>query len=193
MHGPYIFSHICFCFSAFSRQQLSKVNFESPPISPVAPASAVKCKTPREGGQKSSSSILSNFFVKKHRTPPSKVTQHEVQRGHARDAQTLYPNDSDLDYGKAHVSVVVKEEPIDVEDTSTRGLTSVKSEDTASHSRSLGSEMAHSSSPSKDVKPIIKGEASSAQGLKQCITLTFSLLFNTFAPIKPLKPKWKLK
>ncbi|XP_037535467.1 E3 ubiquitin-protein ligase RAD18 [Nematolebias whitei] len=141
-----------------ARQQLSNVNFESPPISPKTPASVVKCKTPREGGQKSSSSILSNFFVKKHRTPPSKVTQHEVQRGDARDTRTLHPNDSDLHYGKAHVSVVVKEEPIDVEDTSTRGLTSVKLEDTASHSQSLGFEMAHSSSPSKDVKPMIKVE-----------------------------------
>lgn len=180
MRASYIFSHICFLFLCFfSRQQLSKITFESPPISPKTPASVVKCKTPREGGQKSSSSILSNFFVKKHRTPPRKVTQDEVQRGEVRDARTLYPDDSDLRSGKAHVSVVVKEEPVDVEDTSTRGLTSVKPEDTASHSRSLGFEMAHSSSPSKDVKPIIKGEASSAEGLKQCITQTSSLLFNT--------------
>ncbi|XP_037831367.1 E3 ubiquitin-protein ligase RAD18 isoform X2 [Kryptolebias marmoratus] len=133
-----------------ARQQLSKVNFESPPISPKTPASAVKCKTPRERGQKSSSSILSNFFQKRHRSPPSKETQQGVQRGGGRDAEPRP--------GGAHVSLVVKEEPVDVEDTPTRGLTSAKLEDAASHSRSLGFEMAHSSSPSKDAKPIIKVE-----------------------------------
>ncbi|XP_013864496.1 E3 ubiquitin-protein ligase RAD18 isoform X2 [Austrofundulus limnaeus] len=139
-------------------QQLSKINFESPPISPKTPASTVKRKTSRERGQKSSSTILSNFFQKKHKTSPIKEDQQVVRQGGVQNIQTHNPNDSDLHSGKSHVSLVMKEEPIDVEDMSTMGLTSVKLEDTASHSRSLGFEMAHSSSLSTDVKPIIKVE-----------------------------------
>uniref|UniRef100_A0A3Q2SX44 RING-type E3 ubiquitin transferase n=1 Tax=Fundulus heteroclitus TaxID=8078 RepID=A0A3Q2SX44_FUNHE len=85
--------------------KLLKANFESPPISPKTPASAVKCKTPREKSQKSSSSILNHFFQKKPRTPPSKETHQDVQRG----------------------------EPVDVNDPSIKVLMSVKQEDTAFH------------------------------------------------------------
>lgn len=165
-----------FCFCAFSRQQLTKMYFESPPISPKTPYSTVKCKTSRERGQKSSSTILSNFFQKKHKTTSIKEAQQDVRQGgvqNVQNVQTHNPNDFDLHSGKSHVSLVVKEEPVDVEDMSTMGLTSVKLEDTASHSRSLGFEMAHSSSLSTDVKPIIKGEANSAVDSEQCIIQTF--------------------
>ncbi|XP_072239255.1 E3 ubiquitin-protein ligase RAD18 isoform X2 [Leuresthes tenuis] len=131
-----------------ARQELSKAHFESPPISPKTPASAVKCKTPSERGQKSSGSVLSHFFQKKQRTPPSKETHQNVQWGEMETAQTHNANDSYQLTAKARHSVVVKEEPMDVEDTS--GL--------ASHSLSAAFETAHSSSPSNDVKPIIKVE-----------------------------------
>uniref|UniRef100_A0A3Q2VJM1 RING-type E3 ubiquitin transferase n=1 Tax=Haplochromis burtoni TaxID=8153 RepID=A0A3Q2VJM1_HAPBU len=58
-----------------ARQQLLKAQFDSPPISPKTPASAVKCKTPKERGQRCNNSVLSQFFQKKPKTPPSKETQ----------------------------------------------------------------------------------------------------------------------
>ncbi|KAM4588339.1 E3 ubiquitin-protein ligase RAD18 isoform 2-T2 [Odontesthes bonariensis] len=141
-----------------ARQELSKAHFESPPISPKTPASAVKCKTPSERGQKSSGSILSHFFQKKQRTPPSKETHQNVQWGEMETAQTHNANDPYQHSRKARASVVVKEEPMDVEDTSALGFMPVKQEDTASHSLGAAFEPAHSSSPSKDVKPMIKVE-----------------------------------
>ncbi|CAG5981387.1 unnamed protein product [Menidia menidia] len=133
-----------------ARQELSKAHFESPPISPKTPASAVKCKTPRERGQKPSSSIMSQFFQKKSRTTPNKET-HE-------DAQPCNASDPYLSSGKAQHLVIVKEEPIDVEDTSTLSLKPVKEEHTASQSFSGSFQAAHSLSPSKDMKPVIKVE-----------------------------------
>lgn len=145
-------SHVSLCPSSFSRQQLSKANFESPPISPKTPASAVKCKTPRQRAQKCNSSTLSHFFQKKS-TTPAKETQrdgsvsHWVQRGRGEAAHTRSANEAGT-----HSAVTVKEEPMDLEEVS------VKQEDTGSHSISTGP--APSTSPSADVKPIIKGEAS---------------------------------
>lgn len=144
-----------------ARQQLSKVSFESPPISPKTPSSAVKCKTPKERGQKCNSSVLSHFFQKKPKTPPSKETQRDAsvtQLGKIQTARTHNANDSGLHSGKAQLSVIVKEEPMDAMDVSTQGLMSVKQEDTTSHSISSGAEAAHSSSPPKDAKPVIKVE-----------------------------------
>lgn len=144
-----------------ARQQLLKANFDSPPISPKTPASAVKCKTPKERGQKCNNSMLSQFFQKKPKTPPSKEIQRNssisewVQEGKRQTAGIH--NGTDLHSGNAELSVVVKEEPIDVEDASPQGLTSFKLEDT-SPSISTGNGMAHSLTPSKDIKPIIKVE-----------------------------------
>ena len=55
----------------------------------------------------------------------------------------------------APIPVSVKKE--DAEDTSVHAL--VKQEDTFSHSVGTQVEMPHSSSPSNDAKPVIKGEA----------------------------------
>uniref|UniRef100_A0A3Q4GRM7 RING-type E3 ubiquitin transferase n=1 Tax=Neolamprologus brichardi TaxID=32507 RepID=A0A3Q4GRM7_NEOBR len=137
---------------------LLKAQFDSPPISPKTPASAVKCKTPKERGQKCNNSVLSQFFQKKPKTPPSKETQHNgsisecVQEGKRWTAGIH--NDTDLHSGKAELSVVVKEEPIDMDDASTQGSTSL----TAFPSISTENGMAHSLTPSKDIKPIIKVE-----------------------------------
>lgn len=118
------------------RQQLSKASFESPPISPKTPFSAAKCKTPNERGQKSNSSVLSHFFQKKSKTPPSKdVKQNDLVPHSLSQRKTLTHND---DPKKAPLSVKIKEEPADMEDTRV--------------------EMPHSSSPSTDVKPIVKVE-----------------------------------
>ncbi|KAL3978210.1 solute carrier family 39 (zinc transporter), member 9 [Sarotherodon galilaeus] len=145
-----------------ARQQLLKAQFDSPPISPKTPASAVKCKTPKERGQKCNNAVLSQFFQKKPKTPPSKETQRNgsisewVQEGKRWTAGIH--NDTDLHSGKAELSVVVKEEPIDIDDASTYGSTSLRLEPTAFPSISAENGMAHSLTPSKDIKPIIKVE-----------------------------------
>lgn len=154
-----------FCLSFFSRQKLSKANFESPPISPGIPASAVKCKAPRERGQNCNSSVLSHFFQKRPKTSPTKETQRDgsvaqsAERRKIQTAHTRNANDADLHSATVQLPVVVKKEPMDVEMASVQGLMSVKQEAGVSHSMSTGDEMAHSSSPSTDVKPVIKGEA----------------------------------
>lgn len=139
-----------------ARQQLSKVNFDSPPISPKTPASAVKCKTPRDRGQKCNSSVLNHFFQKRPKISPTKATKHCVQL--EKIQTTFTPNANDLHSATAQVPVAVKEEPIDVEEASIQGLMSVKQEDIASYNISTGVEIAHSSSPSQEVKPVIKVE-----------------------------------
>nr|XP_046239783.1 E3 ubiquitin-protein ligase RAD18 isoform X2 [Scatophagus argus] len=145
-----------------ARQQLSKATFDSPPISPKTPASAVKCRTPRERGHKYNSSVLSHFFQKIPKTSPTKETQRDacaaqcVQREKIQTARIHNANQVDLHSAATQLPVVVKEEPM--EEVSLQSLISVKQEDTESHSISTEVEMAHSSSPSKDVKPLIKVE-----------------------------------
>ncbi|XP_037639963.1 E3 ubiquitin-protein ligase RAD18 [Sebastes umbrosus] len=145
-----------------ARQQLSKVSFESPPISPKTPASAVKCKTPRERGQKGNSSVLSHFFQKRPKTSPTEESQRDgsvaqcAQRGKIQTARTHDTKDADLQSTTAQFPVVVKEEPMDVEEASIQRLMSVKQEAGVSRSIGTGVETAHSSSPSEDVKPVIK-------------------------------------
>ncbi|XP_029990773.1 E3 ubiquitin-protein ligase RAD18 isoform X2 [Sphaeramia orbicularis] len=114
-----------------ARQQLSKTTFESPPISPKTPASTVKCKTPREKGQKTNSSVLSHFFQKKPKVSPCKKPEQDT-------------------------SLYVKEEPMDVEAVPVYSLIPVKKEDT--DLCSIGDETAHSSTPLKDRKPTVKVE-----------------------------------
>ncbi|KAF0034962.1 hypothetical protein F2P81_012720 [Scophthalmus maximus] len=105
-------------------QQLSKVDFDSPPISPKTPASAVKCKTPRERGQKCNSSVMSHFFQKRPKTSPTSETHQEasvsqcVEQGEMKTARTHHANDANLHSAMAPVApVTVKEEPMDVEET----------------------------------------------------------------------------
>ncbi|KAG7219251.1 hypothetical protein INR49_019199 [Caranx melampygus] len=135
-------------------QQLSKANFESPPISPKTSASAVKCKTPRQRAPKCNSSTLSHFFQKKS-TTPAKETQRDgsvsqwVQRGTVDTADTHSADEADPHSAATRLPVTVKEEPMDLE-------LSVKQEDVDSQTISPGP--APSSSPSADVKPVIKVE-----------------------------------
>ncbi|CAJ1050993.1 E3 ubiquitin-protein ligase RAD18 [Xyrichtys novacula] len=146
-----------------ARQQLSKANFDSPPISPKTPASAVKCKTPREKGQKSNSTVLSQFFQKRPKTSLFKETEQESSAAHGaqRGLQTASMhnvNNTDLHSAAAPLPVRVKEEPMDTEVGSIQGYTSIIKEETVSHSVSVGLEIAHSSSLLTDVKPVIKVE-----------------------------------
>ncbi|TNN85636.1 E3 ubiquitin-protein ligase RAD18 [Liparis tanakae] len=147
-----------------ARQKLMKANFECPPISPRIPASAVKCKTPRERGQNCNGSVLSHFFQKKPKTSPTKETQRDgsvtrsAERRKIETAHTHNANDADLHSATDQLPLVVKKEPMDVEMTSIPGLMSVKQEAGVSHSMSTEDEKAHSSSPSKDEKPVIKVE-----------------------------------
>lgn len=144
---------------------MSKANFDSPPISPKTPGSAIKCRTPRERGQKCNSTVLSHFFQKRPKTSPTEETQQDgavsqcVQWGKIQTARSHNANDADLHSATAQLPVTVKEEPMDVGEASIQGLMSVKQEVTASNSIGSWDETAHSSTPSKDVKPVIKGEA----------------------------------
>ncbi|XP_060925914.1 E3 ubiquitin-protein ligase RAD18 [Limanda limanda] len=143
-----------------ARQQLSKANFDSPPISPKTPASAVKCKPARERGQKSNSNVLSHFFQKKPKTLAATETQGDastslcVEQGKMKTTRTH----ANLHSASAPIPVSVKDEPMDVEEASVHVLVSVKQEDTFSHSVSTRVEMPHSSSPPNDAKPVIKVE-----------------------------------
>ncbi|XP_061641569.1 E3 ubiquitin-protein ligase RAD18 isoform X3 [Phyllopteryx taeniolatus] len=125
-----------------ARQQLSKTYFDSPPISPKNPAS-VKFKAPIEKGQKCNSSVVSHFFQKRPRKS-GKADQTGCTR---------YASDTD-----PHLTTV-KEEPMDVGEASMQDVVSVKPVDTELHRMSTEEEMPHSSSsPPKDVKPVIKVE-----------------------------------
>ncbi|XP_068450625.1 E3 ubiquitin-protein ligase RAD18 isoform X2 [Clinocottus analis] len=143
-----------------ARQKLSKPSFESPPISPGTPASAVKCKTPRERGQNCNSSVLSHFFQKRPKTSPTKDTQRDGSVAQTAERRKIQPahtqNANDLHSATNQLPVIVKKEPMEVEMASIQGLMSVKQEPGVSQSMSTGEETAHSSSPSKDVKPVIK-------------------------------------
>lgn len=161
-----------FFFPSSCRQQLLKVTFESPPISPKSPASAVKCKTPREKGQTCKGSFLSNYFQKKPKTSPGKdarshssVTQStgEKDTGHSRRS-----NEDDLH--SSSKLLVVKEEPTDAEEENLHLLKTVKQEDTAWQSHTSAPEVAHSSSPTNDIKPIIKGETLPSLGQSDMVT-----------------------
>ncbi|KAM9409235.1 E3 ubiquitin-protein ligase RAD18 [Pholidichthys leucotaenia] len=133
-----------------ARQQLSKAHFDSPPISPQMPSSAVKCKTPKERSQKCKSSDLSNFFQKKPRAPSKKEALRDSNHRKAPGA-----NSTNLNLGEGEISLRVKE-PMDTEYRSIQGLMPVKQEETILPC--MSSVVAHSSSPLKDVKPVIKVE-----------------------------------
>ncbi|XP_063766099.1 E3 ubiquitin-protein ligase RAD18 isoform X2 [Eleginops maclovinus] len=147
------------------RQQLSKANFDSPPISQKTPASAVKCSTPRERVQNCKSTVLSNFFHKRPKTSPAKETRQgdcdsqSTRRGKTQTVRADNANYAVPHSANAQLPVVVKEEPNDDEDESSfQHLMSVKQEAAVSYSISTGDETAHSSSLLKDVKPVIKVE-----------------------------------
>uniref|UniRef100_UPI003AAD2560 E3 ubiquitin-protein ligase RAD18 n=1 Tax=Centroberyx gerrardi TaxID=166262 RepID=UPI003AAD2560 len=145
------------------REQLSKANFDSPPISPRTPASAVKCKTPRNRGPKCNSSVLSHFFQKGAKTSPAKDVQQVgsatlcVLRGKIQTACTHNTNNADLHPLTAQPPLVVKEEPMDKEETSAQNLMlPVKQEEMVISSPVPLPSKADSLSPSKDIKPVIK-------------------------------------
>uniref|UniRef100_A0AAQ4RWN4 RING-type E3 ubiquitin transferase n=1 Tax=Gasterosteus aculeatus aculeatus TaxID=481459 RepID=A0AAQ4RWN4_GASAC len=147
-----------------AREQLSKANFDSPPMSPRTPAPAVNGKAYRGRGQKGNSSVLSHFFQKRPKTSPTKETQRDgsvaqcAERTKIQTACTHNANDADLHSATDQPSVVVKEEPMDAEEASIQGLMSVKQEAGVSHGLTTKIETAHSSLPSSDVKPVIKVE-----------------------------------
>ncbi|XP_029948649.1 E3 ubiquitin-protein ligase RAD18 isoform X2 [Salarias fasciatus] len=127
------------------RQQLSKANFDSPPISPRTPASLVKCRTPSGRGQSGGGgSVLSQFFQKKPSTPHRKEAQCDdsvadsAQQVKPQASPSHRPSGSDPHSKKTQFPVVVKEEATEVE---------VK-----------GVQVAPSPSPSSDVKPVNKVE-----------------------------------
>lgn len=143
------------------RQQLLKVTFESPPISPKTPTSAVKCKTPREKGQACKTSSLSHYFQKKLKTSPTKepwLHSSITQAGGGKETSGSHRS-MNVDLHSSSTPVVVKEEPTNAVEENIQLLKSVNQEDTACTSCTSAPEVAHSSSPSKDIKPIIKGEA----------------------------------
>lgn len=159
-----------FFFFSSCRQQLLKVTFESPPISPKSPTSAVKCRTPRQRGQACKSSFLSNYFQKKPKTSPSKelwapssisLPVEETETGGSHRI-------NEVDLHSSSTPLVVKEEPMDVEEQNTQLLKSVKQEGTAWPSHTSALEAAHSSSPPIDIKPIIKGDALLSPTVTHC-------------------------
>lgn len=142
---------------------MSKANFDTPPISPKTPASAVKCKTPKEKGQKCNSTVLSQFFQKRPKTSPFKETPQERSAAHCAQQGLRTACKHDVNKTEPHSETAlhpacVKEEPMDVEERSISGFVSIKQEDTGGHSENTRVEMAHSSSLFADVKPVIKGE-----------------------------------
>lgn len=146
-----------------ARQQLSKANFDTPPISPKTPASAVKCKTPREKGQKCNSTVLSHFFQKRPKMSAFKETQQESSAVYCAQQGPWTACEDDVNKAESHSEttlrpVCVKEEPMDMEDGSIQGFVPVKQESTGGHSVDTKIEMAHSSALFTDVKPVIKVE-----------------------------------
>lgn len=135
--------------------------FESPPISPKTPASAVKCKTPREKGQTCQSSFLSNYFQKKPKTSPIKepcLHGSVTQSGGEKETSDRHRSKKGDLRSSSSTLLAVKEEPTDAAEENIQLLKSVNQEDTACNSHTSAPEAAHSSSPSKDIKPVIKGE-----------------------------------
>ncbi|KAM8914036.1 E3 ubiquitin-protein ligase RAD18 isoform 1-T1 [Spinachia spinachia] len=147
-----------------AREQLSKASFDYPPSLPRTPASAVKCKAHRDRGQKGNSSVLSHFFQKRPKATPTKETQRDgsvspcPRRTTIQTACSQKANGADLHPATDQPPVVVKEEPMEAEEASIQGLMSVKQEAGVSHSLSSGLEAPHSSSPSNNVKPVVKVE-----------------------------------
>lgn len=148
----------------FSRQLLSKAIFESSPISPKTQTSAVKCRTPREPGQKHTTSLLSNYFQKRLKTSPTEETHQDgpqsVQHEKTEIVGSNNANEAELPSALrlTHLAVIVKEEPTNGEATSIQGLITVEEAGADWHSANTDAETAHSSSPPEDIKPVIKGE-----------------------------------
>uniref|UniRef100_A0A667XL54 RING-type E3 ubiquitin transferase n=2 Tax=Myripristis murdjan TaxID=586833 RepID=A0A667XL54_9TELE len=144
-----------------AREQLSKTNFDSPPISPKTPSSAVKVKTPKEKGPKGNSSILSHFFQKGSKTPSTKEakqvgsTTQCVLTSKIQTVRTYSANRADLHSPTAQPPLTVKEEPADEGDLTIQNLMRVKQELLSPVPLPCKAE---SVTPSKDIKPVIKVE-----------------------------------
>ncbi|KAM3877829.1 E3 ubiquitin-protein ligase RAD18 [Diretmus argenteus] len=142
------------------RQQLSKVNFDSRPISPETPSSSVKCRTPKRG-PKNNGSILSHFFPK---ASPAKGAQqvgsvaHCVLQKKKQKTCTRTTNNSDLHSLTAPPTLSVKEELMEEEVASAQGLLSVKQEEMEISSPVSQPSKADYLSPFEDMKPVIKVE-----------------------------------
>ncbi|KAF7661711.1 hypothetical protein LDENG_00255560 [Lucifuga dentata] len=151
-----------------ARDQLSKANYESLPISPKTPASAVKRKTPRDRAQKCNSSVLSHFFQKRPKTSLAKETQRDgsvaqsAQQEIIETARAHIANSGDLHSlhsPTAKPPLAVKEESMDEQEDCIQGLMAVKQENTSSHSSSPPTQQCKTEpSSTTDVKPVIKVE-----------------------------------
>ncbi|XP_055771021.1 E3 ubiquitin-protein ligase RAD18-like isoform X2 [Salvelinus fontinalis] len=127
-----------------ARQQLSKANFDSPPLSPKTPASAVKCKTHRQTmGPKKDGSILSHFFQKGPITSTTSLTTEALLAHHTQTVK--------VDPGH---QVSVNKDPMEEE---IPVLVSVKIEKMDISMTGLAS-LADSPSTSQDMKPVVKVE-----------------------------------
>lgn len=137
--------------------------FESPPISPKTPASAIKCKTPREKGEACKSSLISSYFQKpKPKSSPTKEPRlHSSfsQPGGQKHTSGSH-HSKQVDLHSSSTLLVVKEEATNAVEEKIQLLTSVNQEDRACNGHTSPPEVTHASSPSQDIEPIIKGEAS---------------------------------
>ncbi|XP_056130869.1 E3 ubiquitin-protein ligase RAD18 isoform X2 [Lampris incognitus] len=139
-----------------ARQQSSKANFESPPVSPVSWVSEVRRRTPRDG------SILSHFFQGGPKKSPTQDTQRvgllatSVAQGEMQTARTHATNDVDLHSPTAPPLLGVKEEP--VEEEVVMDLASVKAEEMDDSFSAQQPSKSDSPLPSADIKPVSKVE-----------------------------------
>ncbi|KAK6321314.1 hypothetical protein J4Q44_G00082900 [Coregonus suidteri] len=148
-----------------ARQQLSKANFDSPPISPKTPALSVKCKTPRQTrGTKKEASILSHFFRKGPTTSTTSLTTEAPPAQQPIPCRNRLSGTQTVKESPRHTQTVkvdpdhqvsVKEEPI--EDIPAKVLVSVKMEKIDISVTGLAP-LADSQSSSQNLKPLVKVE-----------------------------------
>ncbi|XP_030634490.1 E3 ubiquitin-protein ligase RAD18 [Chanos chanos] len=134
-----------------ARQKLCQANFDSPPISPKTPSSALKPKLARQGGPRKEGTILSHFLQKRPPTSPLAGVREKSSR---RDGFSPGPG----------ASKPVKEEP---EEVGIRGQVRVKEEEAQEELQLSGmmdrvkmerTDSSVSPSTSQDVKPVVKVE-----------------------------------
>ncbi|CAL8336892.1 unnamed protein product [Lota lota] len=140
-----------------TRQQLSKVSFDSPPRSPFTPTSAIRCSTPRARGPARDGSILSHFFQKGLKASPSTATQHggstpRVSRTGIQTACTQASSQTELRLANASPGVAMKEEPQE-EEVGFEGKEKMEISSSVAQAPTASSLAAE-----EDVKPVVKVE-----------------------------------
>ncbi|KAL0978322.1 hypothetical protein UPYG_G00168910 [Umbra pygmaea] len=145
-----------------ARQQMSKVNFDSPPISPKTPPSAIKCKTPRKTTVPKKENSISHFFLKGPSTSSAALTtaalpaQHPTSRGRRLSSKLLNsqivkesPHHTKTLTGNTNHWGSVKEEPMEEE---------IPSQSVKTEKLDIPTGLADLPSTSQDIKPVIKVE-----------------------------------